>query len=263
MDDNVFEQYCFDSPSNQTAVDAVSGWTSAFPPEAEIWGGTHPLFADDRIIWAVAQMEQIQERRILEVGPLEGMHTYILNKHRPAIIDAIEANTQCFLRCLITKEILNIDRAKFHLGDALKWLDEKELRYDLIIASGVLYHMADPAQFIAKMAARCDNLYIWTHYFDDAAMPPGDSRRQPLTGNVETREVGGVPVRYYERGYFKANTNSNFCGGMRDRHYWMHRQDIISLLSGLGFGNLEVAHEDPKHPNGPSFSIFAKRVVQA
>jgi len=210
-------------------------------------------------MWAIEQMGSIEGREILEIGPLEGMHTYMLNKHRPSKIDAIEANKQCFLRCLVTKEILNIDRARFHLGDALRWLDEKEQHYDLIVASGVLYHMADPGEFITKMTNRCDNIFIWTHYFNDKTGFKDEIWRLPLTGKVETRILADIPVRYYERGYFKANTNANFCGGMRDRHYWMHRDDIISLLSVLGFNNLTIAHEDVNHSNGPCFSIFAKR----
>jgi len=258
-EDHIFNQYCFDMPSHQTAVDALNGWTSAFPSETGIIGGTHPLFADGRISWAVEQMGSIEGRNILEIGPLEGMHTYMLNMHRPIKIDAIEANKQCFLRCLVTKEILNIDRARFHLGDALKWLIEKELQYDLIIASGVLYHMADPGEFISKMATRSDNLFIWTHYFNDNPNPEDDIWRLPLSGKVESRILANIPVRYYERRYFQANTNENFCGGMRDRHYWMHRDDIIALLTALGFNDLKIAHEDVNHRNGPCFSIFAKR----
>lgn len=259
----VFDQYSRDVPRHQNAVDALPGWNSAFPPERGLNAGTHPLFADGRINWAVSQAGSLENKRIIEVGPLEGMHTYMLNRQRPKSIDAIEANKGCFLRCLVAKEILGIDRANFYLGDALRWLQETNNHYDLAIASGVLYHMSDPGQFLCDITSRCDKLFIWTHYFDDKVMPTSDSRRQAFSGKVETRTFSGVPVRYFERGYFNANANENFCGGMKDRHYWMHRADIISLLNALGFGDICIGQEDPNHGGGPCFSLFAKRSMPA
>ena len=257
--DEVFDQYSKDTPSHQTAIDALPGWTSAFPSATKVNAGDHPLFADTRITWALSQAGSIADKKVLEIGPLEGMHTYMLNKHRPALIDAVEANKQCFLRCLVTKEILGIDRGHFHLGDAQKWLKENDLYYDLAIASGVLYHMADPGEFLCDLGRRCDNLFIWTHYFDDSVMPEGDKRRLAFTGQLQTRTLAGIPLRYYERRYFKANNNSNFCGGMKDRHFWMHRDDIISLLKALGFEDVTVTQETPDHSGGPCYSLFAKR----
>lgn len=258
-EDRVFDQYSREFPRHQNAVDALPGWNSTFPPELGLKAGTHPLFADGRITWALSQAGSLENKTILEVGPLEGMHTYMLNKHRPASIDAIEANKGSFLRCLVTKEVLRVDRANFYLGDALRWLQDTKTHYDLAIASGVLYHMSDPGHFLCQISSRCDKLFVWTHYFDDEAMPPSDSRRQAFTGNVETRTFAGVPIRYFERSYFNANTNDKFCGGMKDRHYWMRRDDIISLLSALGFGDICVGQEDLAHGGGPCISLFAKR----
>lgn len=257
--DTFFDQYCNDKPSHQNAVDILPGWNSAFPAATQLKAGSHALFADPRIDWAVQQAGSIQDRKVLEIGPLEGMHTHMLNRHRPASIDAIEANKQCFLRCLVTKEILGIDRAHFYLGDALKWLETEERHYDLAVASGVLYHMADPGHFLSQLTRRCDQLFIWTHYFDETAMPTDDPRRQAFNGKIETRPFAGVPVRYYERHYFNANVTKEFCGGMKDRHYWMHRDDILTLIRALGFSDISITQEDPSHRGGPCFCLFAKR----
>lgn len=257
--EQVFDQYSREFPRHQNAVDALPGWNSAFPPETGLKAGTHPLFADGRITWAIGKAGSLENKRVLEVGPLEGMHTYMLNKRRPFLIDAIEANKGCFLRCLVTKEVLEIDRANFYLGDALRWLQDTDSHYDLAIASGVLYHMPDPGHFLSQITKRCDQLFIWTHYFDDETMPRSDSRRQAFTGNEETRTFAGVSVRYFERGYFNANTNDKFCGGMKDRHYWMRRDDIILLLRTFGFDDVCIGQDDPTHGGGPCVSLFAKR----
>lgn len=255
----VFDQYEFKQPSNQNAIDALPGWNSAFPAELGIEAGTIPLFADGRITWALQNYGSIEDKTILEVGPLEGMHTHMLNQQRPARIDAIEANRLCFLRCLLTRQILNIDRAQFMLGDIQEWLGANQTRYDLAIASGVLYHMAEPGEFLRRLSLQSDSLFIWTHFFLEEAMPKEDVRRIPFSGKVETRMIEGVPVRHYERSYHHANVNASFCGGSKDRHYWLHRDDILALLGKLGYNEISIGSEELDHPGGPCFCLFARK----
>ncbi|WP_244655125.1 class I SAM-dependent methyltransferase [Rhizobium lusitanum] len=259
----IFDQYEQGIPSHQNAIDALSGWNCAFPPALNLNAGALPLYADDRIAWALQSFGSIEGKKVLEVGPLEGMHTYMLHGHLPARIDAIEANRLCFLRCLVTKQILNIDTASFMLGDIQSWLTERDETYDFALASGVLYHMADPGEFLRLLASRTKAVFIWTHFVLEDAMPEGDVRRLPFSGKVETRMVDGVPVRYYERSYHHANANASFCGGMKDRHFWMHRDDILMLLRKLGYSDIVIRDENLNHPGGPSFSLLARKAPDA
>ncbi|GAK71875.1 hypothetical protein RRU01S_22_00080 [Agrobacterium rubi TR3 = NBRC 13261] len=253
-----FNQYEMRLPHAQNAIDTLDGWTSAFPIDGLNAGNT-PLFADDRVIGALNAYGAVEGLQLLEVGPLEGMHTFILNQHRPANIDVIEANKSCFLRCLVTKEILKLDRASFYLGDIQEWLRVVDRQYDFALASGVLYHMPDPGEFLRLLSVRANSLFIWTHYYDDTAMPVQDVRRKPFSGNVETRSVSGMDVNYYERSYQHAEANASFCGGMKDRHYWLQRDEILDLLKHLGYSEVVVQDEYPEHPGGPCFSVFARR----
>ena len=257
--DQGFAQYELKTPSNQNAIDSLPGWNSAFPTEYGLLAGQIPLFSDNRIENALSAFGSIEDKSILEVGPLEGMHTYILNRGRPEFIDAVEANRICYLRCLVTKEILNLDRAKFRLGDIQLWLDQTEVNYDLAIASGILYHMPDPGEFLRLLSLRAKSIFIWTHYFDESAMPKSDVRYHPFSGRIELREVAGLRLHYHERGYQLANANASFCGGMKDRHFWLEKDEILSLLKHLGYDEVVVQQDDPLHSGGPCFSVFARR----
>ncbi len=257
--EEVFSQYELSLPRHQNAVDTLPGWNSAFPGGKGVSAGRYPLFADERIHAAVRAYGSLEGKVVLEIGPLEGMHTFMLNSRNPARIDAIEANRLSYLRCLVTKEILGLDRARFYLGNILPWLEETETVYDFALASGVLYHLPDPGAFLVKLARRVNAVFIWTHFFDETAMPVGDPRRNPFSGRVETRIVEGISLRYHERSYQYANTNASFCGGMKDRHYWMQRADILSLLGKLGYTSIEILSEDPEHKGGPCFSVFARK----
>ncbi len=258
-DNVVLDEYVAGMPNAQNAIDALAGWNQALPPQANVVAGVGAFYQDPRILWALDQFGSLESKKILELGPLEASHTWLLEQHGPGEIHAIEANKLSYLRCLVVKELLDIKKAKFHLGDFEKWLENTDHHYDLIVASGVLYHMADPIHLLERIAAKTDAFYVWTHYVSEAAMPVGDPRRGAMLGEQETQLRHGVPVRLYPRSYHGAWRNKSFCGGMHDLHRWLEKDDIISIIRALGFDDVRVAHDEPNQPNGPAFSIFARR----
>jgi hypothetical protein len=257
--DKPFSGFETRAPSHQNAVDLVPGWNHAFPETYDIRAGAATLYNDGRILWAIEQFGDLAGKRILELGPLEASHTSMLDRHNPAIIDAVEANRAAFTRCLVAKEVLDLHHVRFHLGDFVRWLEREDLRYDLIVASGVLYHMRDPIQLIELISRRTDAVYLWTHYFDSAAVPPGDPRAVPFVGVDQIVHCGGAPICLHGRRYFGAERAAIFCGGPEDLHYWMEKDAIIHVLHTFGFDDVRLAHDEPGHPNGPSISIFARR----
>ncbi|MBD1549654.1 class I SAM-dependent methyltransferase [Roseibium aggregatum] len=258
-DASTLDGYEAREPSLQNAIDLIPGWNHAFPPEFNVTAGPAPFYADDRIQWMINELGGVANYNILELGPLEASHTAMLQTQGAAQIDAIEAHKMAFLRCLIVKEARRLDRARFHLGDFTKWLESTPHRYNLIVASGVLYHMADPVSLLELMATHTDQIYLWTHYIDDMEMPLGDLRRTPFSGAVKTFRFGDREIRLHSRSYFKAWETKTFCGGPEDGHHWMEKNDILHVLQSLGFTSLKIAHEYPNHPNGPSFSVLAQR----
>ena len=246
-------------PSAQNAVDALGGWNHALPDSAGVTAGTGLFHDDPRIVWAIEQFGSVEGMRVLELGPLEAAHTTLFDRHGPAVLHSIEANKLSFLRCLIVKEILNLKHAKFFLGDFTPWLEHAPDRYDLIVASGVLYHMQDPVRLLELISKKTDALYLWTHYYDLNAMPADDLRHTPFVGEPEIRIINGISVHLYKRSYHGAWQNKSFCGGIHDLHRWIEKNDIINIIRSLGMDDIRIAHDEPTHQNGPSFSIFARR----
>lgn len=253
------DEYVTSFPTHQNAIDTLKGWNQAFPAEFGIDAGAMHLHNDPRIGWAIEKSGGLAGKRVMEVGPLEAWHTYMLEREEPAVLDAVEANRLSFLRCLVVKEIVGLKTARFHLGDAQLWLEDRPDRYDLIVASGVLYHMQDPIRFLRAMATRTDSLFLWTHYVDDEAMPPADPRRGAFVSNPETVEENGVSVVMYPRTYLGAWKSAAFCGGMHDIHRWIDKASLLNLLRAYGFDDIEVWGDQPDHPYGPAFCVYAKR----
>ena len=256
---DVLDEYVDAPPSHQNAIDLVPGWNHALPPEHGVMAGPHAFYHDARIHWGLEQFGSLEGKQVLELGPLEAAHTFMLHQAGAARVLAIEANKLAFMRCLIVKEILRLKNAEFLLGDCQKWLATTDERYDLIVACGVLYHMSEPVQLIENICAHADSLIIWTHYFDEVELPPDDPRRTPFSGRVEMRSAHGMTFRLHERSYWKAWRDKKFCGGLNDTHYWMEKQQILDLLRAKGFDDLRLTLEEPDHPYGPAFTVFARR----
>jgi hypothetical protein len=243
-------QYVSSGDERQNAVDLMPGWNCALPPEAGVNAGAGALFNDDRILWAIEKFGGIGGRSVLEIGPMEASHTYMLEK-AGALVQAVEANKLAFLKCLIAKEILGLN-ARFALAETNEWLRKSTSRYDLIVACGVLYHMRDPVTFLELLARRANAIFIWTHVVD---LEPGSDEGNPPS-IVEQRH--GHSIRLYKKPYQNAPSDPAFCGGVFDEPHWMPAEDILKVLTALGFDKIDVIGPSD-HPNQAAMSIFARK----
>lgn len=250
-------------PSDQNVVDLFAGeWASRLPPESGLVSspGQVDLFHDARIAWACEVLGPVEGMNVLELGPLEGGHSYMLEQRGIAANTAIEANSGCYLKCLCVKELLGLTRTRFKLGSFIPFLETCG-RYDLIVASGVLYHMTDPLHVLELLAARTDRLFLWTHYYDDQLITLGSSRAmfappQALPGEgLQGTEYRGAVRRYHDG----ALAGAGWCGGLNPHAIWLERESILNWLKARGF-TLSVAAEDRLSPAGPSFAVCAQRL---
>jgi hypothetical protein len=122
----------------------------------------------------------------------------------------------------------------------MEYLRTDSMRFDICIASGVLYHMRSPVELIHLLARRSDRLFLWTHYYDPAPI----SRNGP----VAERFRGECAVQW-----------NGFCGGSESHSYWMSREEILACLRWLGFEDVRIAFEEPEFAHGPCFALAALR----
>jgi hypothetical protein len=141
------DKFVASAPTNQHGVDCFPGlWYSKFPDAYEVQGGDCLVFDDSRLEWGMQHFEPTNQWEVLELGPLEGAHGYYMEKNTPVrSITAVEANRHCWVKCLITKEITDLRRTRFLLGNFVEFLKGSTKQYELCLAIGVLYHIERPA----------------------------------------------------------------------------------------------------------------------
>lgn len=256
---HVLDEYVMRPPSDQNALDLFAGqWSSGLPGRWKgLRAGRIGLFEDHRIMWAADQLGGVRNKRVLELGPLEAGHTYMLESLGAESIVAIEANPRAYLKCLVVKEVVGLRRSRFLLGDFVSFLREDRTRYDVCLAAGVLYHMQDPAELIQLIAARSEWVVLWTHYYDAGIIGARQDLREKFVGSAR-RRFNGFDHTVYEYAYGAAFDWAGFCGGGHASSYWMSREDILRCLTVSGFEDLRIGCEEPEHTNGPCFMVVGR-----
>ena len=253
------ENYFGYHPINQFAVDLFAGhWSSIFPGEFGVnTGGFAGLFDDERIRWAAGHLGGFEGKKICELGPLEGGHSYMLEQMGAQRVVAVEANGKAYLRCLITKEICKLKTVEYLLGDFNLYLEGCDTVFDGVIASGTLYHQTDPTRMIEAICKASNSVYLWTMYFDEEKI-----RKNELVGKkfgpVVKKEISGKEVSFYTYSYGDALDWEGFCGGGEKTSFWLDEQGITYLFEQNGFGL--IAKRDEENPNGPAISMVFERV---
>jgi len=252
-------EYVTTAPCPQNALDIFKGeWYAQLPhPFEALQAGGGRVFEDERIAWLGTQLEHVEALDVLECGPHEGAHTYMLEKLGVASILAVESNTHAYLRCLVLKEVLQLRRARFVLGDFVSFLRNCG-RYDLILSSGVLYHLSNPVEAIALISRATDQVYIWSHYYDEKAI-----KAHPVLAHhfqsCTNSNYEGFEHRLHRQHYQTRLGNRAFNGGANNFSNWLSREDLIGALKFFGFNDLTIQYDRIDGPAGPNISLLAKR----
>jgi len=242
------------APAHTNAIDIFSGhWATDLSKLNTQWqGGTADLANDSRPVLAartLGKADRVDGMTILELGPLEGLHTHRFEQLGAARILAIESNVEAYLKCLVMKEALGMKRAEFLLGDFNLYLQGGTQRFDMVFACGVLYHMEDPLALIRGIARTTDRCFVWTHYFDEGRTAP----RAAVAASLD-----GLNSTYY-RAQYQDRAQPGFWGGNKPSASWMKRDDILAAFRHFGLNDIEVVAEDPNALHGPTITFAARR----
>jgi SAM-dependent methyltransferase len=227
-------------------------WICRVPLEGVTTGQSLLFYPQDRRPTDVVDaFGTIEGWRTLELGSLEGAHTYQL-ENMGADVLGIEANPASFLKSLVVKNALSM-RSRFLLGECLEYLTESSEQFDLIFASGVLYHMRDPVELLYQISRHTDRVMLWTHYASERLMSEAASQF------ISRQSVRGVTCNYYRYDY-PENWGSRAFAGTASWCSWISKEDIIGALKAFGFGSVRVVLDDTRHPSGdPAITLMAAK----
>jgi hypothetical protein len=253
------ERFVRDAPSPQGTIDAVSGaWASRLPLPG-VSAGEAELFSDARVEWAIEELGGVSGANCVELGPLEGGHSYMLEQAGAAQVVAVEANRDAYLKCLVVKELLDLQHCSFLLGDAVEYLRTTERKFDACWCAGILYHMVNPIELIAVVSQTASRMYMWTHFYDAAKLQPHEPRGKPFTNKQVSEAVHeGYWHTLHRHEYSFTTRLRGFWGGTHAYSNWLTLPDLLGALEHFGFSDVRT-QVDEDHPHGPAVNLVAMR----
>ena len=258
----ILDQYVREAPAPQHALDIFKGdWWSSLPGElSRLQAGQLPLFDDSRIHWAIEALGGVSGKRVLELGPLEGGHTYLLERagaqsdprHRgeqeslPQVPDREGASSGSSARASCSE----ISRSSTCAQGVSASMPQSSRARSITFASpssSSRTSRALPITYSSGLSTyvkeRLDAIPHMAHRF-------GESHEAEFGGFRHTRHP------YYYRDFLDT---SRFAGGTEEFSHWLSRADLLGALRHAGLAEIVVGEEDLEHPNGPCISPAARR----
>jgi SAM-dependent methyltransferase len=100
-----------------------------------------------------------------------------------------------------SKQSLNVT---IMLGDFSKYLEHCEVRFDVIVASGVLYHISDPVRLLQSAARVTNSIGVWTDYYDAQIVGERADLQKKFDKAPRIEQVGSREVQLYKQSYLEA-----------------------------------------------------------
>jgi len=213
-------------------------WIFQFRIDGEDYGGGISAAGDARVeaFFRFAP----DAATILELGSLEGAHSFILAQHagtkRVVALEGREANLR---KARFVQELLQVRNVEFARAN----LEHAELtsfgKFDAVFCSGLLYHLPEPWKLIERLPAIAPVFFIWTQY---AAENEAHDVGQGLRGKIHVEGGLDEPL-----------------SGLSATATWLTLDSLCELLTASGYGSVDVIYDDPSHANGPAVTIGARR----
>jgi SAM-dependent methyltransferase len=226
-------------PHNLTAeFQKLGPWIYQFEIDGKTYGGGISAVGDVRVERFFRYAPH--PATILELGSLEGAHSFILAQHpdvkRVVALEGREANLR---KARFVQELLKIGNVEFAQAN-LEHADFSAFgKFDAIFCCGLLYHLPEPWKLIEQGSAVAPLLFIWTQYaVEDEAHDVG----RGLRGKIHVEGGADEPL-----------------SGMSATATWLTLDSLRTLLGASGYESVEVIHDDPGHANGPAVTIGARR----
>lgn len=215
----------------------LAPWIFKFRIDGTDYGGELSALTDPRVeqFFRFAPAAET----ILELGSLEGAHTFMLAEHRGVKrVLGLEGREQNLRKARLIQDLLHVRNAEFAQAN----LEGSDLsafgKFDAIFCSGLLYHLPEPWKLIERLPTIAPSLFIWTHYAPE----------------TEAKAISnGLRGKIYVEGGLE-----EVLSGMSPTSMWLTLESLITSLTRSGYRSIQVIHNDLTHPKGPDVTIGAR-----
>ncbi len=218
----------------QAGFAARAPWITRFEIGGRVYGGDYDAGHDDRLKCFFRRFPRA--RRVLELGCLEGGHTFPLAERAREVV-AIDVQASNLDKCRWLGAELGARNVRWVQAD-LETDEIAELgRFDATYCSGLLYHLQEPWNLLRRVAPQTRAIFVWTH-----TAPPDRSLFE--RGGYLGAEIGEPDYDHPLK-------------GMRPTSFWPTQAELLRMLQDCGFPRIEILDDDLGTDAGPAILLIA------
>lgn len=214
-------------------------WVTRFRVAGMELGGDYLAEADPRLARFFEHFPN--PGRVLELGCLEGGHTFPLARRATAVV-AIDARADNLARARWLARFYPSHNIRFEQADLEHAPLDQLGPFDVVFNVGLLYHLVEPWGLLARLARLAPWLFLWTHVARDFGL---FGRRRVIRG-------GYRGVLYAEHGF------ADPLSGTTGSSFWPTPSELDRMLADCGFTDRQVLEVDWRHRHGPSILLVCR-----
>jgi SAM-dependent methyltransferase len=198
-----------------------------------------------RLLQAAQDMvgKPLSQCRVLDLACLEGHYAIEFAMHGAEAL-GIEGRAASVAKCEFARRSLGLERVRFEQGDVRHLSRDKHGVFDIVICSGLLYHLPahDGQALIAAMFDTCSRLLIVDTFIS-------------LQGRSAV-DVNGIERRGHYYGEHLPNESEREREGKlwasldNDTSFWFTEPSLMNMLAAAGFTSVTDVLE-PNMPGNP------------
>jgi SAM-dependent methyltransferase len=217
-------------PFTAHRVEVAPGvWTA--PP-----GSDDPLIAASTAVVLDQAGGGLDGMRILDIGCLEGGYTVTFARLGAREAVGLEIRETNLARCRYLQRALDLANVRFVRGDARALPVDELGTFDLVFASGILYHLDDPFGFLAACTElTLQTLVLDTHVASPHAWAHGCLPELTSRDWRGTSYLGRIAVEHERElspGELEQRPWASY-GNLTS--FWLTEDSLVRLVRNLGF----------------------------
>lgn len=217
-------------------------WLTKFNIDGIEYGGKFDPSTEKCIEWFFNHFPNTN--RILELGSLEGGHTFTLARHSGVSqVIGIEGRKENLGKARFIQKLLEVSNVDFVEGNLENINLSRFGKFDAVFCVGVLYHLLAPWLLIEQIGHISNNLFIRTHYADPK----------------KCDEI----VKGYKGIFYEEKGLKDSLGGLSAKSFWPSLDSLTKMLAREGFEIFNIIQDEPDHPNGPRLTAATSKKLAA
>jgi SAM-dependent methyltransferase len=144
----------------------------------------------------------------------------------------IEARDVSVQRCELVRKLAGLENLKFIRGDVKEELARWPDSFDIVFASGILYHVADPHKLLSDIFRACREAVLI-----DTAVASREAPSHWCSEEIVSRTFGGKSYqgRVFPEPDASIRESTLWAAWSNESSFWLLEDELLSLMRDVGF----------------------------